>query len=515
MFRVRPYHAIDFYKADHRTQYPEGTGLVYSNFTPRASKHAKVGADFDNKVVVFGIQAFCLAFQELWDKEFFHKPAEEVISYYKRRMDTSLGENAIKVDAMLNLHKLGYLPLEIKALPEGSLCPIKVPMITVKNTDKEFFWLVNYIESVMSCCLWKFMTSATIARQYRLLLDAACARTGGTPGFVPFQGHDFSFRGMSGTDDAVMSGSGHLLSFQGTDTVLAIDFLEDYYGADSSKELIGGSVVATEHSVMCMGGKEEELGTFRRLMGLYPTGILSVVSDTWDFWGVVTTTLPIIKDEVLSRDGKLVIRPDSGDPVRIVAGYEPHELVSLHGREYHAYSDGSLVTGEPLSRHEVLGAVRCLWETFGGTTNEKGFKTLDQHIGLIYGDSITLDIAKEILDRLAVAGFSSDNIVFGIGSYTYEYVTRDTFGFAMKATYGEVDGVGREIFKSPKTDSGMKKSAKGLLRVDEVDGALVLSDSVSWEEESGGALGTVFINGSMSKLQTLSEIRGRLLRHNK
>jgi nicotinamide phosphoribosyltransferase len=307
--------------------------------------------------------------------------------------------------------------------------------------------------------------------------------------FVYWQGHDFSFRGMSGIEDASISGAGHLLSFFGTDTVPAIDFHELYYNANSNKEMVGGSVPATEHSVMCMGTKDNEIGTFERLIAeLYPAGIVSIVSDTWDFWQVITEYLPKLKSKILARNGKVVIRPDSGDPVKIIIG------------------DKDATPGSP----EYKGAIECMWETFGGTITEKGYKLLDAHIGLIYGDSITLQRQHDILEGLKAKGFCSFNVVLGIGSYTYEYVTRDTYGFAMKATYGEVNGEGRNIFKDPKTDDGTKKSAKGLLCVLEENGQLILKDQCSWQEEKQGLLQTVFENGKLVKEQTLAEIRARV-----
>jgi len=309
--------------------------------------------------------------------------------------------------------------------------------------------------------------------------------------FIPWQGHDFSFRGMSGIEDAVISGAGHLLSFTGTDTIPAIDFLEQYYNADCERELIGGSVPATEHSVMCMGTQDDEVGTFQRLISeVYPSGIVSIVSDTWDFWQVITEFLPKLKDKILARNGKVVIRPDSGDPVKIIIG------------------DEDAPAGSP----EFKGAIECMWEIFGGTITSKGYKLLDGHIGLIYGDSITTERQTAILEGLKKKGFASYNVVLGIGSYTYEYVTRDTFGFAMKATYGEVNGVGRDIFKDPKTDDGTKKSAKGLMQVfrDPATGRLALKDQCNWEEEGRGELKTVFKDGRLMVDWTLEEIRERV-----
>ena len=488
--KINPLTAIDFYKADHRSQYPKGTTEVYSNFTPRSNKHAKVLSDHDNKIVMFGLQYFIKHFlMEVWDENFFNMPKGEVVAAYKRRMDHALGPDAFTMDHIEALHDLGYLPLRIKAVPEGARVPIGVPAVTVVNTHPDFFWLTNYIESVISCYLWKPMTSATTAFEYKRLLTRYALKTGTALDFVPFQAHDFSFRGLSGMQDSVVSGMAHLTSFWGTDTVPAIDMVEAYYGADAEKEPVGFSVPATEHSVMCMGMQDGELETFRRLINeTYPNGIVSIVSDTWDFWKVVTEYVRILKDDILARDGKLVIRPDSGDPVKIVCG------------------DPDAPEGTP----EHKGAIECLWEVFGGTVTETGYKLLDAHIGLIYGDSISLERAEAIVTGLERKGFASGNVVFGVGSFTYQYVTRDSFGFAMKATSGVVNGERRDIFKDPKTDDGVKKSAKGLLRVEEEGGTYVLYDRQTEAQEAQGALEVVFEDGKLIKDQSLSEIRARL-----
>ena len=300
---MNPELNIDFYKADHKSQYPKRTTMIYSNFTPRSSRLANMGKLFDDKVVVFGIQAWIKDFLiKEWNENFFNKPLEEVLARYKRRMDTSLGEGAVSIKEIEGLHNLGYLPILIKALPEGSRCGIKVPVLTIRNTLPQFFWLTNYLESVMSADLWKPMTTATIAYEYRRILTKYAQETGAPLDFIPVQAHDFSFRGMSGRHDAKFSGMGHLTSFVGTDTVSAIDSVEEFYNVDSTKELIGCSVPATEHSVMCMGTKEDEIETFRRLITeTYPSGIVSIVSDTWAFWKVMTEFTVELKDEVLSR----------------------------------------------------------------------------------------------------------------------------------------------------------------------------------------------------------------------
>ncbi|MFT6834264.1 MAG: nicotinamide phosphoribosyltransferase, partial [Francisellaceae bacterium] len=315
---INPLTAIDFYKADHRRQYPVGTTEVYSNFTARSSKLAKVIREtFDDQIVFFGLQYFIKDFLiNSWNKEFFNKPKHEVVKKYKRRMDFALGQDSIPVNHIEQLHSLGYLPFQIKALPEGSRVPIGVPLLTIVNTEPNFFWLTNYIETIISCYLWKPITSATTAFEYKKLLTTYAKKTGTPIESVVYQVHDFSFRGMSSLQDASVSGGAHLTSFVGTDTVSAIDFLEDYYNANVEEAIVGCSVPATEHSVMCMGLEHGELATFRRLINeLYPKGIVSIVSDTWDFWKVITEYLSILKPEILARDGKVMIRPDSGDQI--------------------------------------------------------------------------------------------------------------------------------------------------------------------------------------------------------
>jgi nicotinamide phosphoribosyltransferase len=489
--KLDPLTALDFYKTGHRQQYPEGTTMVYSNFTPRSDKLSNIPAHlFDGRVVLFGLQYFVKHYLiDVWNAEFFAKPKAEVVTRYKRRLDTSLGADAVPVDHIEALHDLGYLPLCIKALPEGSLVPIRVPALVIYNTHPDFFWLTNYLETILSCYLWKPMTSATVARAYRRLLDRYAEETGADKGFVPFQAHDFSFRGMSGPEDAALSGAGHLCSFVGTDTVAAIDLIEDYYNGDAEKELIGCSVPATEHSVMCMGTCEAEIDTFRRLITrTYPKGIVSIVSDTWDFWKVITEYALTLHQEITSREGKLVFRPDSGDPVKIICG------------------DSAAPEGSPARK----GAVECLWEIFGGTTTEKGFRLLDSHVGLIYGDSITLARAEAILSGLKEKGFASGNVVFGVGSYTYQHVTRDTFGFAVKSTYGEVNGVGREIFKDPVTDDGVKKSARGRLAVTNIDGVYCLVDRQDSLDPDGCCLRKVFRDGKLLVDDSIAAIRDRV-----
>jgi nicotinamide phosphoribosyltransferase len=458
MMYLNPVTAIDGYKVDHRRQYPDNTQVIFSNLTARKSRRG-----YTEQMVFFGLQYFIKHYLiDSWNRDFFQQPKEQVIRQFSRRINNYLGPNNVGTQHIEALHDLGYLPIKIMALPEGSVYPLKVPCLVLYNTDERFFWLTNYLETILSANVWGMCTSATTALQYRKIFETYALETDGNIGFVDWQGHDFSFRGMYGVEAAVMSGAAHLLSFTGTDTIPAIDFLEQYYLADSDKELVGGSVAATEHSVMCAGGMENELETFRRLIeDIYPSGIVSIVSDSWDFWQVMTEFTVALKDRILTREGKVVFRPDTGCPVKIICG------------------DPQAAVGSP----EYKGAIECLWDVFGGSTTAKGYKLLDSHVGLIYGDSITIERAEAICAGLKAKGFASTNIVFGIGSFTYQHVTRDTDGYAVKATFAKVDGKDREIFKDPKTDDGTKKSAKGLVAVfKDAQGQFYLKDQASWQD---------------------------------
>lgn len=486
--KLQPNLLADFYKISHRRQYPPGTEVVYSTWTPRTSRIEGV-----NAVVVFGLQVFIKKYlMDYFKSEFFDKDIKEIVADYKRIITHTLGDPNPETVHIEELHALAYLPIEIRALPEGTLCPIRVPYMTIHNTDRRFPWLTNYIESLASCELWQAPTSATIAHRFRTLLDKWALKTTGSTDFVPFQGHDFSFRGMSSLESAMYSGMGHLLSFVGTDTIPAIEGAEIYYGADVTKELVGTSIPATEHSIQC--AYADDMAYFRRLINeVHPSGLVSIVADGYDFWGVIREVLPALKDEIMARDGKVVIRPDSGDPVKIVCGDD----------------DGLWVLHE--SETVYKGAIECLWDIFGGTINGQGYKVLDPHIGLIYGDAITYDRAKQICERLAAKGFASTNIVFGIGSFTYQYNTRDTLGFALKSTFNIRVGKPVMIFKDPKTDDGTKKSQKGRVEVVSINGQIELIDGYdNLNCAPDDLLVPVFRDGKLLVEHTFAEIRGRL-----
>jgi len=484
--RVIPSLLCDFYKTNHKDQYPEGTEKIYSTWTPRMSR-----LDGINKVVAYGYQGFIKEWLiEYFNKEFFGVDVDVICGEYERYIKFTLGVQAPDSSHIRGLHKLGYLPVKIYAVPEGTRVPVRVPMLTIESTHEDFSWITNYLESFMSAQLWSMSTSATIADEYNRILTAWANETVGNTGHIPFQGHDFSFRGMPGVAASYLSGSAHLLSFAGTDSIPAIMYHEAYYNANIETELVGTSIPATEHSVQCLYNDEEKYFNDMH-QRVYPEGFISIVSDGYDYWKMLSETITQSKDKIMARNGKVVIRPDSGDPVKIICGD---------------------ITSE--SEIVRLGTIEYLWDVFGGTVNELGYKELDSHIGAIYGDSITIDRADEICRQLAAKGFASSNIVFGIGSFTYQFNTRDTFGFALKATYGVVNGEERLIFKDPKTDDGTKKSQKGMVITKYNDsGEIIGVDELTMNQRDAAKdniMRPIFENGELLIDDSLVEIRKRL-----
>lgn len=487
-FKVPATLLCDFYKVSHREQYPTDTEVIYATWTPRTTRKPSI-----QKVVAFGFQGFIKEYLiEYFNENFFSRPLEEVVEEYARVIKFALGKENPDTTHIEALHKLGYMPVKICAVPEGITVPVRVPMMTIENTIPEFFWVTNYLETLMSCYLWQPMTSATISKEYRDVLDYFAEMTGGDKNVVPFQGHDFSLRGMGALEAGMTSGAGHLLNFTGTDTIPAILYAEHFYNANIETEMVATSIPATEHSVQCAGGEEEELETYRRLINdVYPSGIASIVSDTWDLWAVLTEILPQLRDDIMNRDGKIVIRPDSGDPVKIVCGDPDSE-------DWRARK----------------GVIELLWDLFGGTETEKGYKVLDSHIGCIYGDAITIERCTEICSRLADKGFASTNMVYGIGSFTFQYNTRDTFGFALKTTYAVIGGEEKFLFKNPKTDDGTKKSQRGKVAVlTAPDNQITFVDGLNalqYSNVRNNLLRPIFNNGQLLVDDSLSTIRERL-----
>lgn len=512
----------DGYKLSHKKFMRKGTTTLYANLTARSGKYMMF-QDSERRVVWAGLQAWIQDYLvNEWNRFF---ASEEAIPEFKAIVDGYLGEGAVSMDHFKALHSLGYLPLEVKALPEGSKVPFRVPLVTVKNTHKDFAWLVTYIETAMSQDLWPVTTSATTAYQFLTLCRRFARETVGNEDHIPFQCHDFSARGMFGRQAAAMSGYAHLLSFCGTDTVAALSYIQRFYGPTAPGYLVGTSVPASEHSVTSLGiAVDGELETIRNwITQAYPTGIVSIVSDTIDYWKVLTEYLPALEAEIRARKpngflpGKVVVRPDSGDPVRIICGYREDEVyrVDREGKEVIIPRDSmEAVNGvyqeRIITEEEFKGSIQILWEQFGGNINKFGYKELDPCIGLIYGDSITLKRAEEIFSRLQQKGFASNNVVFGLGSYTYQMVSRDTLGIAVKATAAVVDKKTVGLSKNPKTDDGTKKSAVGFLKVVEEDGTFKLIEGVSEAEADSGALLTHFKDGKVLIREKFEVIRDRV-----
>ena len=487
MFKTNPMLLIDFYKAVHAEMLPKDITKSVSYFTPRMSRVSRWSS-----VVMFGLQGFIKTYLiDYFNDEFFNKPFDEVISGYKRVMDATLGENAYKIEKIEKLHKLGYLPIEIVALPEGTIVPMHVPMFGITNTHKDFAWLPQSLESLISAESWHPMIAATVGYTYRQIVnhyyDLTCddetsrARALGA----------FDFRGEECTDSAIKAGAGWCLSFLNTATVPTIPYLEKNYKCDCTKESVAFGSPSTEHSVMCsnFAVDGDEITLLRRLLTeIYPNTSFSAVLDSYDYWNVIDNILPQLKPEILAHNGCMLMRGDSGDCVEV-----------------------------------VTKTVFKLWEEFGGTTNSKGYKVLDPHVKAIYGDSITVQRCEQIYKILMENGFACSNVALGVGSFSFQCIeedgilkpfTRDTFSSCIKATYCEIDDKPFQIFKNPK-DGGFKKSQKGCcVVVKGSDDKLIYVDGRTWEEAhvSGedakvNLLQPVFKDGQLIKEQSLAEIR--------
>ncbi|NOW84247.1 nicotinamide phosphoribosyltransferase [Clostridium beijerinckii] len=484
---IDPLLLTDFYKTIHHMCYAPGLTKLVSYWTPRMSRKENM-----NKVVMFGLQSFIKKYLiEYFNENFFAIPKDEIISEYKRVISRTMGIIAADTTHIEKLHDLGYLPIQIKAVQEGSRVNIKTPMIEITDTHDEFAWLVNYLETFMSCNIWQPMTSATIAYRYREIVEKYFDLTVEN-GDVKKACGDFSMRGFSSIESAQVSSAGHLLSFDLTATISSILYLEKYYNCNIENEIVGLGTPSTEHSVMCTYGTDE-LKAYKRLINeVFPSGVLSIVSDTYDYWNLITNILPILKEDILNRDGKVVIRGDSGDPVKIICG------------------DSEAPNDSPAYK----GTVELLWDIFGGEINSKGYKVLNSHIGTIYGDSITVERCEEICKCLEKKGFAVSNCTFGIGSYTYQYNTRDTFGFALKATHAVINGEEKFIFKDPKTDTGnFKKSQKGMCYVYREGEDILYKDELTLKEQEeykDNLLEVVFKDGNLIKDYSLKEIREKL-----
>ena len=486
MSNTNPMLLIDFYKAVHAEMLPKNITKSVSYFTPRMSR-----VKMWDKVVMFGLQGYIKKYLIVYfNNEFFSRDFDEVISEYRRIMDATLGAKAYKIEKVEKLHRLGYLPIEIISLPEGSLVPMHVPMFGITNTHPDFAWLPQSLESFISAESWHPMIAATVGYTYRQIVnryyDLTCddgidrAKALGA----------FDFRGEECTESAIKAGAGWCLSFLNTATVPTIPYLEKYYNCDCTKEPVAFGSPSTEHSVMCSNFAidGDEITLLRRLLtDIYPETSFSAVLDSYDYWNVIENVLPELREEIMNHKGCMLMRGDSGDCVEV-----------------------------------VTKTVFKLWEEFGGTVNSKGYKVLDPHVKAIYGDSITVQRCEEIYRILKENGFACSNVALGVGSFSMQCIeeegilkpfTRDTFSSCIKATYCEIDSVPYPIFKNPK-EGGFKKSQKGccIVRQSE-DGTFTFTDEHTWAEaaaDKDNKLVTIFKDGKMTSEQSLQEIRAIL-----
>lgn len=481
MKQTNPMLLIDFYKAVHAEMLPKGITKSVSYFTPRMSRVKRW-----NEVVMFGLQGFIKEYLvDYFNEYFFFEYRNKAIGTYKTVMDAVLGEGAYGLQKIEDLYDLGYLPIEIKALPEGTLVPMHVPMFSIENTHKDFAWLPQALESLISAEMWHPMIAATVGHTYRQIVNKFYEMT--CDDDIPKSKAlgAFDFRGEECLQSAVKAGAGWCLSFLNTATVPTIPYLERNYNCDCTKEPVAFGSPSTEHSVMCsnyaIDGDEETL-IKRLLTEIYPNTSFSAVLDSYDYWNVVENILPKLKNEIMNHNGCLLIRGDSGDCVDV-----------------------------------VTRTVFKLWEEFGGTTNSKGYKVLDPHVKAIYGDSITVQRCEQIYDILEKNGFAASNVALGVGSFSFQCIeedgvlkpfTRDTFSSCIKATYCEIDGRPYPIFKNPK-DGGFKKSQRGLCHVYKgSDSKLTFKDGYTSENlPMNNLLETVFRDGKLVKEQSLQEIR--------
>lgn len=583
MVNYNPLLMIDFYKATHAEQYPKDMSIIYSPYTPRMSRLKDT-----DKVVYFGGQMFAKEYLiKAFDILFFSRPEEEIVDEYDRVLTCTLGPGSYNSDKIRALHRLGYLPIAMYAVPEGTRTKVGVPQSVFVNTHPDFAWLTNTLETAYSCFMWHIQISAEVGYRYRQIVekyrDLTCDEDVRTARLLG----DFSMRGQHSPESAMKSSMGWLLSFLNTATVPAIMAMEDYYNCDITKEEVGFGAISTEHSVMCsnFAVDGDEITHIKRLLTeIYPNNSFSMVSDSYDYWRLVTEILPQCKTEIENHNGYLAIRGDSGDPVEVIAGkkiefippYDDEEAEKLFtdtrytvrwlyeycrdreieedcklyfnfidklyevsvspdwtnergawtDNKYYYVDDYDFIWEVIDPTAEIMGTVWALDQIFGHTINSKGFKVLPPYIKAIYGDSITPQRCEEIYKRLAAQGYAINNVSLGVGSFSfmcletiddegnthYNPYTRDTFGIAIKATYGETaDGTSVNIFKNPKALS-WKKSQKGCVIV-APDGESYTDEHTyaeAHEASTDNLLELVFLNGYVVKEQVLAEIRNRL-----
>jgi nicotinamide phosphoribosyltransferase len=434
----------DSYKVSHFKQYPPGTRTICSYFESRGGRHVDVN--------FFGLQYFLKRY--LCGQVVTAAKIDEAEAVYTAHFPDTLFPRD-KWEYILEKHG-GKLPIDIAAVPEGTTLPYKNCVMTVENTDPECFWLTNYLETLL-VQVWYPMTVSSNSRMQKRAICQYLRDTGdpAPTAAAPFKMHDFGFRGVSSVETAAVGDAAHLIHFMGTDTIAGLVLLRDFYGAPGGPANVAGySIPASEHSTITSWGKDGELDAFKNMLTQFPTGLVACVSDSYDIYkacGPEGWGSPELKEMILSRDGALVVRPDSGDPKEVC-----------------------------LRILEILG------ESIGMYTNEAGFKVLDDHVRIIQGDGIDYESVVDIMEHLASNGWSITNIAFGSGGGLLQKMNRDTQKCAFKCSFirREIDGVVTEmaVFKDPITSPG-KKSKKGRLSVHRV--ADLGEAATAWLNEAG------------------------------
>jgi nicotinamide phosphoribosyltransferase len=542
-FRINPLYEADGYKVGHPLMIVNNASREYWTWIPRSLKYMPKGI---NQIMSAGQQLTWRYIHSTFQENFFDQPVD-VAQKFVEDMSKYL-MLPYDFDGFKRLHSLGYLPVRIKALEEGTFTDPNIPHMTGINTVDGYAWLGLFLETLVSKLSWQCPTTATIGHQFKKNAVEYVKKTDPENLWLAdFMCHDFHSRGGN-PFTSIAVGLGHSFSNLGSDTLNVIPASRYYYDFDENEMPIY-SVNASEHSVTCTGifyyehklkngelnheiewyysfdlpsvGSVEnpdylaiaECLNLRDWLIKFPVGLLSVVSDTMDLWKLITHVLPRLKDLIMSREGKLVIRPDSGDPVDITCGkfvFVPHEYESEEEFE---------MTMKEINSPEGKGVVELLYDIFGGETTSTGYKRLDSHIGMIYGDSINLERQVSIYDRLERKGFSATNVVVGVGSYTYVMLTRDSAGYTAKGAWFEVIEEGEripfDIYKDPITDDGTKKSLKGFCKVDQIIGShgkspIFVETQCTEEEENIGLLQVIYEDGKFYNQTTLEEIRKRV-----
>ncbi|WP_444940600.1 nicotinate phosphoribosyltransferase [Microbulbifer sp. ZKSA004] len=457
MNQYNPILNVDSYKTSHYLQYPEGTQYVSSYIESR-------GGQF-KEAVFFGLQAFI--------KQYLTTPinAEHIEEAEELCLAHGLPFNREGWEYILQEHQ-GYLPIEIQAVPEGSVIPTRNVLAQVVNTDPQCFWLTSYIETALLRAIWYPTTVATQSREAKKVIQRYLLETAEGLDSLPFKLHDFGARGASSEETAAIGGLAHLVNFQGTDTIAAVLAGRRYYAAP----MAGFSIPAAEHSTMTSWGREQEAKAYENMLTQFSgdNRLVAVVSDSYDLWSAIENIWGgELKERVENNGGTLVIRPDSGDAVDI-----------------------------------VTQTIERLMRIFGATINSKGFRVLPDFIRVIQGDGISLHTIEGILSAMKARKQSAENISFGMGGELLQKVNRDTMRFAMKASAVRVDGLWRDVYKDPATDSGKRSKRGRLALINRTDG----TPYTIREQDIGGRnnlLETVYRNGKLLIEQDLETIRER------